>query len=82
MLSVFSALHTILFIFHRAKWVKVDSIEYRKLTGVVCEVIDDLPLVGEIITLFVVDNAKLIIEVRCYQMTYIQHLQVYMLEEF
>lgn len=43
---------------NRTKWIKLNGTEHRKEAGVICGMKDDLPIVGEVLSIFVVDYKK------------------------
>ena len=68
-------------LFYRARWIKVDGIEYKKYVGVIYSMVHDLPNIGQIISIFVVNNKIPVLEVKCFSTVYIEHLRVYTLSE-
>ena len=74
-------LKIILSLFYGARWIKVDGIEYKKYVGVIYSMVHDLPNIGQIISIFVVNNKIPVLEVKCFSTVYIEHLRVYTLSE-
>lgn len=68
-------------LFYRARWIKVDGIEYKKYVGVIYSMVHDLLNIGQIISIFVVNNKIPVLEVKCLSTVYIEHLRVYNLSE-
>lgn len=66
----------------RTKWVKTDGVEYKVDAGVILDVHeDDLPVVGCIHHIHVVDNTKVIFDVTKYATTFEPHFRAYLLSE-
>ena len=65
----------------QSKVIKVDGIEYKKYVGVIYSMVHDLPNIGQIISIFVVNNKIPVLEVKCFSTVYIEHLRVYTLSE-
>ena len=57
---------------YRAKWVKVDGVEYKKNAGIIYDMSTDLPKVGQVTSVFVVNETTVVFEVHCYSV-YIEH---------
>ena len=68
-------------LFYRARWIKVDGIEYKKYVDVIYSMVHDLLNIGQIISIFVVNNKIPVLEVKCFSTVYIEHLRVYTLSE-
>lgn len=64
---------------YRAKWVKVDGVEYKKNAGIVYDMSADLPKVGQITSVFVVNEITVVLELDCYSSEYIEHFRAYKL---
>ena len=64
-------LKIILSLFYGARWIKVDGIEYKKYVGVIYSMVHDLPNIGQIISIFVVNNKIPVLEVKCFSTVYI-----------
>ena len=63
-----------------AKWVCINGVEYRKDAGVIYKIEDDLPFVGQITCILVVDSTKVFLEIACFSSYYNSHYRVYILE--
>lgn len=66
---------SIAFFFNSVKWVIVDGVEYRKGAGVVYSMENDLPLIGQIIGIVVVDEDTIFLEVNGFSTYYHPHFQ-------
>lgn len=65
----------------RAKWVTIDGIEFKQEAAVVHSVIDDVPQVAQIETIYVINGSTLVFKAECYATTsYISHLHAYTLQ--
>ena len=64
---------------YRAKWVKVDGVEYKKNAGIIYDMSADLPKVGQVTSVFVVNETTVVFEVDCYSSVYIEHFRAYKL---
>ena len=53
----------------------------QKYVGVIYSMVHDLPNIGQIISIFVVNNKIPVLEVKCFSTVYIEHLRVYTLSE-
>ena len=66
----------------RTKWVKTDGAEYKVDAGVILDVDeDDLPLVGCIRSIYIVNNTRIIFDVTRYTTTFEPHFRAYLLSE-
>lgn len=64
----------------RCKWVKIDGDEYRISSGVILDVKDDLPVVGVIQDIYVVNGNKVILQVEEYSTSFNPHYRAYVLD--
>lgn len=66
----------------RTKWVRTDGAEYKVDAGVILGVDeDDLPLVGCIRHIYVVNSTKVIFDVKKFTTTFEPHFHAYLLNE-
>ncbi len=65
--------------FHRARWVKVNGIEYKKNTGVVHSMSHDLPEVGSVSAIYIVNGGTIVLKANCYSSVYVEHFRAYTL---
>ncbi len=64
---------------YRARWVKVDGMEYKRKVGVVYDMTDDLPKVGQITSIYVINHNTVIFAVKCFSSVYVEHFRAYTL---
>jgi len=57
----------------------MEGIEYKRNAGVVCGMSHDLPTVGKISSVLVINGDKLYFKVKLFSSVYIQHFRVYTL---
>ena len=81
-IQYFSSVMTcnVLLCFYSARWVKMDGIEYKRNAGVVCGMNHDLPTVGKITSLLVINSDKLYFRVQLFSSLYIEHFRAYTLQ--
>ena len=63
------------------KWVKVNGIEYKCGVGVILDVENDLPQVGYVQDIYIVNCNQIAIHVKIFSSTYEVHYQAYLLHE-
>ena len=66
--------------FYSARWVKMNGIEYKSNAWVVCSMNHDLPTVGKITSLLVINSDKLYFRVQLFSSLYIEHFRAYTLQ--
>jgi len=66
-------------LFYRAAWVKCNGIQYKLNAGVIIDVKHDLPIIGQIEAIYVVDNNKILLKVNQYWTNYEPHYRAYTL---
>lgn len=65
--------------FDSARWVKLDGIEFRRSAGVVYAMEHEMPLVGEIDTILIVNDNKVLFRVTCFSSVYFEHFRTFQL---
>lgn len=55
--------------------------EHKRHEGVICEVVNDLPVVGVVTSIYVVDNVKVYMRVTCFETYLDEHHRVYVMHE-
>ena len=73
--------HIVCIFSSRTSWVKTHGQEYKINTGVIYDVEHDLPLVGKIEDIWIVDGCKVIFNVKLYFTHYQPHFRAYLLNE-
>ena len=64
------------------KWVKANGIEYKCGVGVVLDIEDDLPQVGCIHDIYIVNGSQIAVRVKTFAATYYEpHYRAYLLDE-
>ena len=63
-----------------ARWVKIDGVEYRCSAGVICGMEHDLPTIGQITSIFVINGDNVVLEVNVFASMYLEHFRVYTLQ--
>ncbi len=58
----------------------VDGIEYKKHVGVIYDMTADLPQVGQVTSIFIVNHNTVVFEVTCFSSVYIEHYRTYTLQ--
>ena len=66
--------------YYRARWVKVNGIEYKKDVGVIYDMTADLPKVGQVTSVFVVNDNTVVFEMNCFSSVYVEHFRAYTLQ--
>ena len=66
---------------YRTKWVRVDGAEYKPGAGVVLAVEHDLPQIGQITTIYVLDGATVLFRIVPFSSSYLPHFRGYSLHE-
>ena len=66
---------------YRTNWVVRDGICYKPHAGVIIEVKDDLPIIGNIQEIFVVDNSVITFKVEQFSTLYEDHYRAYVLQD-
>lgn len=61
--------------------VKKDGVCYKPHAGVIVEVNDDLPTVGEILEIFVIDSLHIIFKVEQFTTLYEEHFRAHVLQD-
>lgn len=61
--------------------MKADGDEYKLRTGLIIDVIDDMPMIGIIQKIFVVDEHTIFFRVNVYECTYDEHYRAYILSD-
>lgn len=56
------------------KWVKVNGIDYKCGVGVILDVKDDLPQVGCVLDIYIVDGSLIAIHVKTFAATTMSHI--------
>ena len=80
--EVLKCKYIVCILYCRTKWVKTDGTEYKVDTGVILDVDeDDLPVVGCIRHIYVINNTKVIFDVTKYTTTFEPHFRAYLLSE-
>lgn len=64
----------------RCNWVRCHSIEYKLFAGVILNVEHDLPVVGVITDIYVVNGDRVLFSVEQYSTSYEPHYRAYILE--
>ena len=64
----------------RCKWVGVGGNDYRTDAAIVYAVINDLPQVGQICKIFLVNGDMVIFECECFTTYYNNHYRAYVLQ--
>ena len=67
--------------YSRTKWVKTNGQEYKINAGVIYGVEHDLPLVGKIEDIHIVDGNKVLFHLKPYVTSYEPHFRAYILHE-
>ena len=63
----------------RARWILLNGIEYKTGAGLVYNIEDDLPKVGQVTSIYAVNSNKVVFEVDCFESMYIPHFHCYVL---
>ena len=58
----------------------MDGVQYKRNAGVVCGMDHDLPTVGKISSLLIINDDKLYFRVKLFSSVYIEHFRVYTLQ--
>lgn len=61
----------------RTQWVKVDGNLYKPDTGVIIGVKDDLPVVGKIQDIYIIDSNKVLFSIKQFYTFYEPHYHAY-----
>ena len=64
----------------RTDWIKKDGDCYKLKAGVIIDVQDDLPIIGQIEDIYVVDGSTIILSVQQFHTIYEQHYRAYVLQ--
>lgn len=64
----------------RAKWIVLDGIEYKNATALVYNMEQDLPKVGVITAIYVVNSSKVLLDVDCFDTMCNSHFHAYELQ--
>jgi len=65
----------------RTKWVKSRGHEYKTDAGVIIEVKHDLPVVGKIEDIYIINGSKVLFYLKLYTTHYEPHFRAYMLHK-
>lgn len=68
-------------LFFRTNWVIRGGIWYKPHAGVIIEVKDDLPIVGKIQEIFVINGSLIIFKVEQFSTLYEEHYRAYVLQD-
>ena len=76
-------LYMLLYIYYlyRTKWVKFHGHEYKTDAGVIIEVRHDLPVVGRIEDIYIINGSKILFELNLYTTHYEPHFRAYVLHK-
>ena len=69
------------FHFSRTKWVKADGVEFKKGAGIVFGMMNDLPQVGQITRIYVINGGTVLFRALLYKTSWIPHFRGYALHE-
>ena len=61
----------------RTKWIELDGILYKKNAGLVYDMDQDHPKVGQISHIYIVNGHRVFFELDCYDSVYNSHFRVY-----
>lgn len=67
---------------YRCNWVKVNGDEYKLATGVILEVEHDLPMVGIVQNIYVINGNEVMFYVKTFSTTFQPHYRAYVLDNF
>lgn len=65
--------------YNRARWIKFEGIEHRKGEGVICALLHDQPVIGEVKSIYVVNYSSVYLEVTSFETYFDDHYRVYIL---
>ncbi len=80
MFDMESAPSSCVFYYYSARWVTVDGIEYKRNVGIIYDMTADLPKVGQVTSIFVVNDNTVIFAVKCFSSIYVEHFRTYTLQ--
>lgn len=60
--------------------MKVDGTEYKTSVGVVYDMTDDLPRVGQVTSIYVINHTTVLFAVKCFSSMYVEHFRAYTLQ--
>ena len=66
---------------NRTNWIKHHGHQYKKDTGVIVDVQHDLPIVGQIQEIYLVDGYSIAFHLKVYSTTYEPHYRAYLLKK-
>lgn len=66
---------------YRCKWVKVNGDEYKLSTGVILDVKHDLPIVGVVLGIYIVNGNEVVFQIDQFSTTFEPHYRAYILDD-
>ena len=66
---------------YRCKWVKICGDEYKSSAGVILNVEHDMPIVGIILDIYVVDGKEVALNVEKFSTAFEPHYRAYILDD-
>ena len=67
---------------YRANWIKLCGNEYKSNAGVVVRVERDLPIIGQIKTINIINGSVVMFHLSLYSTLYQKHHRAYVIDEF
>ena len=67
--------------YRRTTWVKVDGNLYKPNAGVIIGIEEDLPIVGKIQDIYVIDGKKVIFSIKQFHTFYEEHYHAYTFQD-
>ena len=74
-------LDSIYLVSYRCNWVMVNGDEYKPATGVILEVEHDLPIVGVIENIYLINGNEVMFHVKQFYTSFEPHYRAYILED-
>ena len=66
---------------HGCKWVKISGDEYKSSAGVILDVEHDMPIVGIILDIYVINAKEVALNVEKFSTTFEPHYRAYILDD-
>lgn len=71
----------LVFISYRCRWIKVNGDEYKPAAGVILEVEHDLPVVGIIQDVYLINGNEVMFHVKQFSTSFEPHYRAYILDD-